>query len=176
MIIITLPSKYVIQTFATENPYYNAGLDKYTSNVIKSGVIPKRKNGIMTVELVDDIEDEFDIELLQVVMQIPEATVEGFQSMSYFKISDLSAEVPAYLPKAMTIPIQDEEGEIIEPARLKKWSEWIGSNYTIREIEGYNYFLNYAGTGEALDASIILQLFNDGIELIENLPDQDQVE
>ena len=170
MVTIKLPSKYILKKPMIGNPDYNESLDEYTANVLKYGVLPITKNGITTVDLVNDAEKDFDIDHVKMLRVIEGITITGFKTLSYFKIADLNDSIPDYLPNCMTNIVYDEQGEVLEDARLKTWKEWIKPNYTISNIEGFNYFLNYCNTGASLPLDIIIRLLDDGFDLVDLLP------
>lgn len=138
-----------------------------------SDVLNSSVNGIITKELINDAESNFNINDLKAISSIG-GTVLGYKSRSYIKVDNLDAEVPNFMPNCMHYNYDEETGEKISE-RLKTWLEWVGKNYTISEIDGYYYFLNYSGDGKNLNNSTIIKLFDGGIELVDKLPQNEEI-
>lgn len=167
---IQVNEKYIISQLVDGvqmNPDYSADLDAYSTNIIKRGWETWNGDGCIHAAV-----KELSIYEFLKVMSLDGGDVKGFGPYVKILSSDLTNEVPVGLPNRTKQVNTGTKEEPVYEERIKPWDEWIGTNYTKTEVEGYTYFLSYAGNnGNFLSGSELLTINNLAYaELVDELP------
>lgn len=179
--ISKIPSWYVIKSdeedfSGTEGlTELVAQVRSYISNMVGYGksVSLNTAGGYTSAELNGQAQSDFKLKHFLLVSDVIGGEVEYY--IPYIKIADadMSNEVPEGLPNRLVPATYDEEGVELTPERVKTWTEWVQTNYTITTIEGYSYFRSNAGNyqGKSLTSSELLIIHNStDAELVDSLP------
>lgn len=153
---IKVADSFVIKKPLNGNPQYNEMVDDYAQNLLKWGAESKR----VGVDIVSEFEDNipFDIIDFIFVSSTLMGEVDGYRAIIKITVVELDEPTPNYLPNRIIKNYDDEGVEL--PDTFKTWREWIGSNYTITELDGFAYFCTQAG-GRDLNNDEMCALFYD---------------
>jgi hypothetical protein len=165
MTTIQLNEKYVIKAPVTGNPDFDQNAFDYRSNLLVWGCPTKKVGSLIKMDLINGV--PLDIMDFQFIMSKDDGQIYNWYPFIKVLDTDMGKSVPAGIPGDMTSEVWDYETDpenpvLLEPSRLKTWSEWVGTNYTVTSIEGYSYFCSQAGSpqGKALVGTELMIVYN----------------